>query len=88
MSMAATTDTEWEMTIREICDEDIERAIFSNDEALIEINKKIESDPENAEYWYEKGFNFFDYEAFEEAIECYDICIDINPNPVDSHRLL
>ena len=47
------------------------------------MTRNIKSEQEASD-WYDKGRVFHDQEKYEEAIECYDKAIQIEPEDIES----
>jgi tetratricopeptide (TPR) repeat protein len=59
------------------------RNINNNSEALKSINRAIEIDSTNAQYWFNKGDTLFWSGNFEESIICFDNAIELDPDECD-----
>jgi len=51
----------------------------NNENALIEYDKALETDPKHVSAWNNKGIVLSRLKRFEEAISCYDKAIELNP---------
>jgi tetratricopeptide (TPR) repeat protein len=50
-----------------------------DDDIMKHINIAIELDPENAEYYYKKGYWLVDLEKYEVAIQCFHKTLELEP---------
>lgn len=59
------------------------RNINNNSEALKSINRAIEIDSTDAQYWFNKGDTLFWLGNFNESILCFDNAIELDPDECD-----
>ena len=65
-----------------------EQLAHMNLQAIEDINKAIEMEPENASFWNQKGGLHIRFNQMEEAVKALEKAIALNPNDAGTYRML
>lgn len=59
----------------------LERGALSHDQQMLEIQTKLQQDPNQAELWFQLGHGYVNEQDFKSALTCFDYALRLSDEP-------